>query len=101
MYILCIFLDDKPYWFDVEALLSEYTELANKAFDSLKSAGKEWVQEKLEAGEDAVMKFSKGKFTMVMFISNFTMIQQKLYSQDLHRYFLNERLSLLFCLWLL
>ena len=85
----------------MEALLSEYTELANKAFDSLKSAGKEWVQEKLEAGGDAVMKFSKGKFSMVMFLSNFTIIQQKFYSQYLHRYFLKEHLLLLFCLWLL
>lgn len=50
----------------MDALLSEYTELADKAFGSLKSAGKEWVQEKLEAGEDAVMKFTKGKFSMVI-----------------------------------
>lgn len=36
-----------------------------KAFDSLKTAGTKWINEKVEEGEDAVMKFSKGKFSMV------------------------------------
>lgn len=47
------------------ALISEYTDLATKAFHSMKTAGQKWVHEKLEEGEDVVKKFSKGKISTV------------------------------------
>lgn len=46
--------------------MSEYSDLATKAFNSMKTAGQKWVHEKLEEGEDAVMKFSKGKVSTVI-----------------------------------
>jgi hypothetical protein len=58
-------VDDKPYWFDVEKLLSDFGTLATKAFESLKSAGTKWINERAAEGEDAVLKFSKGKISMV------------------------------------
>lgn len=48
------------------ALISEYSDLATKAFNSMKTAGQKWVHEKFEEGEDAVMKFSKGKVSTVI-----------------------------------
>lgn len=69
IFVTCTHTDDKPYWFDVAALISEYSDLATKAFNSMKTAGQKWVHEKLEEGEDAVMKFSKGKVSTVIIIS--------------------------------
>lgn len=66
IFVTCTRTDDKPYWFDVAALISEYSDLATKAFNSMKTAGQKWVHEKLEEGEDAVMKFSKGKVSTVI-----------------------------------
>lgn len=62
-------LDDKPYWFDVEKLLFEYSELADQAFASFRSAGKKWMKETCEEGDDPVLKFSKGNFSTVMFLN--------------------------------
>lgn len=57
--------DEKPYWFDVSKLLAEYQPLAEEAFNSLKRAGNEWVNERIEDAEDIVKKFTKGKITLV------------------------------------
>lgn len=46
-------------------MLAEYQPLAEEAFNSLKKAGNEWVNEKVEDAEDIVKKFTKGRITLV------------------------------------
>lgn len=60
-----IYLDEKPYWFDVRRLLAEYEPLAEEAFNSLKKAGNKWVNERVDDSEDIVKKFTKGRTTLV------------------------------------
>lgn len=43
----------------------EYQPLAEEAFASLKNVGNKWTHEKIEASEDIVKKFTKGKMTLV------------------------------------
>lgn len=57
--------DEKPYWFDVQGLVEEYTELATHAFQSLADAGTAWVNEVIPKEEDGVLKITNGKMTTV------------------------------------
>lgn len=61
------YLDEKPYWFDVEKMLDEYQPLVENAFANLKRAGNKWVNEKIEDAEDIVKKFTYGKMTLVCY----------------------------------
>lgn len=39
IFVICICIDDKLYWFDVVVFIFEYFDLVIKVFDSMKIVG--------------------------------------------------------------
>ena len=60
-----MFLDTKPYWWDIKGELHIVTGLAVNATKALSEGGTAWVNTKLNTGEDLVKEFTGGALTTV------------------------------------
>lgn len=49
--------EEKPYWFDLSDVLSEFQDLMSVANSTLMPAGSEWMNETLQ--EDQIQTFSR------------------------------------------
>ena len=49
--------EEKPYWFDLSDVLSEFQDLMKVANSTLTAAGSEWMNETLQ--EDQIQTFSR------------------------------------------
>lgn len=58
-------LDEKPYWWDISGQFEEVVGLAANATTALARGGPTWIATTVSAGEDPILKFTKGKVSQV------------------------------------
>lgn len=63
-----MFSEEKPYWFDMNDILSEYRDLAAVANSTISTAGMDWINETRE--EDEIKTLSQASIDDVIFPFN-------------------------------